>query len=190
MDMHTERMRRKTISEMGLSDRSYLALKRSNIQTAGQLADMTVERILRIRNLNHAGINEIAERLASMGLPFSKPDFSTEKLNVITDEVPMNLAQLAEEDSVSMCGEEPCHGEVTHLTTAVSVEDPEDDIRATPVVDMGFSSGALLALLNLGISTAGDIANLTPFKLKQLSKLQMEEVKQKMQGLQLRIKLS
>ena len=190
MDMHTERMRRKTISEMGLSDRSYLALKRSNIQTAGQLADMTVERILRIRNLNHAGINEIAERMASMGLPFHKPDFSTEKPKEITDEVTIHLARPTEEDPVSMCGEEPCHGEVTHLPAAESVADPEDDIRATPVVDMGFSSGALLALLNLGISTAGDIANLTPFKLKQLSKLQMEEVKQKMQGLQLRIKLS
>ena len=102
----------------------------------------------------------------------------------------IHLARPTEEDPVSMCGEEPCHGEVTHLPAAESVADPEDDIRATPVVDMGFSSGALLALLNLGISTAGDIANLTPFKLKQLSKLQMEEVKQKMQGLQLRIKLS
>lgn len=177
----TENMRMKTISEMGLSDRTYLTLKRRNIQTAGQLSDLSADDILRIRGIGKRAVDEIGERMAALGLPFDKPNFRTESTPTVP--VPDESVTICTEDSVPEAE-----------TSAESVPDEPapavPNAHHVPIADMGFSPDLMLTLLKLGAQTAADIAAFTPFKLNQLSKPQLEEVKEKMSGLKLRIKLT
>lgn len=72
--MRQEKNRMTLISEMKLSDRTYLALKRRNIQNASQLSDLGAAEILRICNIGQHGIHEIASCMASLNLPFNNAD--------------------------------------------------------------------------------------------------------------------
>lgn len=51
-----------TIEELGLSVRQYNCLKREGINTLKELKEMTVDDLLKVRNLNKRNIDDLIEK--------------------------------------------------------------------------------------------------------------------------------
>lgn len=62
-----------TIDELELSVRSYNCLKRAGINTVHDLTSMTEEEMMKVRNLGRKSLEEVIEKLHSMGLNFKQP---------------------------------------------------------------------------------------------------------------------
>lgn len=60
-----------TIEELDLSVRSYNCLKRANINTVRDLTDRTEESMVYVRNLGRKSLEEIGQKLKSLGLDFA-----------------------------------------------------------------------------------------------------------------------
>ena len=57
-----------TIEELDLSVRSFNCLKRANINTVGELINCTEEDMMRVRNLGRKSLEEVINKLSSLGL--------------------------------------------------------------------------------------------------------------------------
>lgn len=66
--------RESDIRDLELSIRSYNCLKRHGVQTAGELADMTDEEFMTVRNLGRRSLEEIKEKLRETGLDKKEED--------------------------------------------------------------------------------------------------------------------
>ena len=56
-----------TIEELDLSVRSFNCLKRASINTVGDLIDKTEEDMMKVRNLGRKSLEEVVNKLASLG---------------------------------------------------------------------------------------------------------------------------
>lgn len=65
-----ERLLAMPIEELELSVRSYNCLKRAGINTVGELVEKTDEEMSKVRNLGKKSLDEVREKLASLGLSF------------------------------------------------------------------------------------------------------------------------
>lgn len=63
-----------TIEELDLSVRSYNCLKRANIQTVGDLIEMTGESLMKVRNMGKKSLDEITKKLEMMGLSLKQEE--------------------------------------------------------------------------------------------------------------------
>ena len=57
-----------TIEELDLSVRSYNCLKRAGINTVEELIKRDEEEMMKVRNLGRKSLDEVQQKLASMGL--------------------------------------------------------------------------------------------------------------------------
>lgn len=62
------------VEQLALSRRSYNCLKRSEIDTVGDLVSRTEEQILKIRNLGQKSFEEIRDKIAELGLKFKEEE--------------------------------------------------------------------------------------------------------------------
>ena len=62
-----------SIDELELSVRSYNCLKRAGINTINDLTSRTEDDMMKVRNLGRKSLDEVIEKLHSMGLDFSAP---------------------------------------------------------------------------------------------------------------------
>ena len=65
-----EKVLEMTIEELDMSVRSFNSLKRSGINTVEELTNKTEEDMMRIRNLGKKSLEEITQKLHSLGLSF------------------------------------------------------------------------------------------------------------------------
>jgi len=63
-----------TIDELELSVRSYNCLKRAGINTVKDLTSRTEDEMIKVRNLGRKSLDEVIEKLNSMGLDLAKPE--------------------------------------------------------------------------------------------------------------------
>ena len=61
-----------TIDELELSVRSYNCLKRAGINTVKDLTSKTEDEMIKVRNLGRKSLDEVIEKLNSMGLDLAK----------------------------------------------------------------------------------------------------------------------
>ncbi len=69
-----EKILEKTIEELDLSVRSFNCLKRAGINTVEDLINKTEDDMMRVRNLGQKSLEEVIEKLHSMGLALKKED--------------------------------------------------------------------------------------------------------------------
>lgn len=62
------------IEELELSVRSYNCLKRAGISTVEDLANKTEDDMMKVRNLGKKSLDEVMNKLYSLGLEFAKED--------------------------------------------------------------------------------------------------------------------
>jgi DNA-directed RNA polymerase subunit alpha len=67
----------KPIEELDLTVRSYNCLKREGINTVSELINLTEDQLMNIRNFGSKSVDEVRDKLTSMGLRFrdSVPGF-------------------------------------------------------------------------------------------------------------------
>jgi DNA-directed RNA polymerase subunit alpha len=63
-----------TIDELDLSVRSYNCLKRAGINTVDELIQRDEVDMMKVRNLGRKSLDEVRQRLASLGLSLNKTD--------------------------------------------------------------------------------------------------------------------
>ena len=63
-----------SIDELELSVRSYNCLKRAGINTVKDLTSKTEDEMMKVRNLGRKSLDEVIEKLNSMGLDLSRLD--------------------------------------------------------------------------------------------------------------------
>lgn len=61
-----------TIDELELSVRSYNCLKRAGINTVRDLTSKSEDDMMKVRNLGRKSLDEVIEKLSSMGLGLSE----------------------------------------------------------------------------------------------------------------------
>ena len=61
-----------TIEELDLSVRSFNCLKRAGINTVEDLVSKSEGEMMRVRNLGRKSLEEVVNKLASLGFEFSK----------------------------------------------------------------------------------------------------------------------
>ena len=73
-DDEKEKVLEMNIDELELSVRSYNCLKRASVNTVGDLADKTEEEMMKVRNLGRKSLEEVIQKLESLGLSLRKED--------------------------------------------------------------------------------------------------------------------
>ena len=63
-----------TIEELDLSVRSFNCLKRAGIDTVEDLINRTEEDMIKVRNLGRKSLEEVIQKLASLGLALKKDE--------------------------------------------------------------------------------------------------------------------
>ena len=63
-----------TIEELDLSVRSFNCLKRAGIDTVEDLTKRTVEDMIKVRNLGKKSLEEVEQKLRSLGLSFKSEE--------------------------------------------------------------------------------------------------------------------
>ena len=63
-----------TIEELELSVRSFNCLKRAGISTVEDLTNKSESEMMKVRNLGKKSLEEVTEKLHSLGLDFAKED--------------------------------------------------------------------------------------------------------------------
>ena len=69
-----ERVLEMTIEELDMSVRSFNCLKRANIDTVEDLINKTEEQMMKVRNLGKKSLEEVIQKLHSLGLDLKKDD--------------------------------------------------------------------------------------------------------------------
>ena len=70
----SEKVLQMTIEELDLSVRSFNCLKRAGINTVEDLISKTEEDMMRVRNLGRKSLEEVVEKLESLGYRLRKED--------------------------------------------------------------------------------------------------------------------
>ena len=70
----SEKVLQMTIEELDLSVRSFNCLKRAGINTVEDLINKTEEDMMRVRNLGRKSLEEVVEKLESLGYKLRKED--------------------------------------------------------------------------------------------------------------------
>ena len=70
----SEKVLQMTIEELDLSVRSFNCLKRAGINTVEDLISKTEEDMMRVRNLGRKSLEEVVEKLESLGYKLRKED--------------------------------------------------------------------------------------------------------------------
>ncbi len=73
-DSKKEKIMSMTIEELDLSVRSYNCLKRAGVNTVEDLAAKTEEDMMRVRNLGKKSLEEVLQKMESLGLALRKED--------------------------------------------------------------------------------------------------------------------
>ncbi|MDL2325008.1 DNA-directed RNA polymerase subunit alpha [Ruminococcaceae bacterium OttesenSCG-928-A16] len=73
-DKGKERALEMTIEELDLSVRSFNCLKRAGINTVEDLVSKTEEEMMKVRNLGRKSLEEVIEKLSSLGFTLAKED--------------------------------------------------------------------------------------------------------------------
>ena len=78
----------KPIEELDLTVRSYNCLKREGINTVNELINLTEDQLMNIRNFGMKSVDEVRDKLTSMGLRFrdSVPGFDAAYFSANFDE--------------------------------------------------------------------------------------------------------
>ena len=66
----TKKILEMTIEELDFSVRSFNCLKRAGINTVKDLASLTQDDLMKVRNLGKKSLKEVKEKLAEIGLSF------------------------------------------------------------------------------------------------------------------------
>ena len=164
------------IEQIGLSVRSYNCLKRAGLRYLGDLVNLPGNQWLRIRNMGRNSVAEIAVAVSKLGLSIHSPDYKpVEQTPVISTPVPTSQPIVIPEK----------------VNATEDVPEEENENKSIPLTELGLSQNAYFALLQRGVETAGDIADLTPFAWKQMKQLKQSEIvaiQAKLKELGLRIK--
>ena len=64
------------VEDMDLTVRSFNCLMRADIKTVGDLVSKTEEEIMKVRNLGRKSLDEVKDKLKSMGLSLKESDAS------------------------------------------------------------------------------------------------------------------
>lgn len=70
----TEKILEMNIEDLDLSVRSYNCLKRASVNTVGDLADKTEDEMMKVRNLGRKSLEEVIQKLESLGLSLRKEE--------------------------------------------------------------------------------------------------------------------
>ena len=141
----------------------------------GDLVNMPGDDWLRVRNLGRNILEEIAAAVSNLGLAInmpSRPD-TIERADTSTLHIPIP------KDKPVTTFEEPYPVVVINKNLE------------TPLLELDLPQYIQFALLQRGVETAGDIADLTPFVWKQMKQLKQSDqtlVAEKLKELGLRIK--
>jgi len=73
-ESQTEKVLEMTIEELDTSVRSFNCLKRAGIDTVGDLVNRTESDMIKVRNLGKKSLEEVIQKLASLGLSLKKED--------------------------------------------------------------------------------------------------------------------
>ena len=165
---------------VGLSTRSYYALYRAGFRYVGDLTNLPSDQWLHIRNMGRNSLAEIESAVLKLGLSIQNPYSQTKDQEIIAEvirnePIPEPKSTLPEEKK-EFVTEEP-----KRLSTN----------RGVLLADLDLPQNARFALLQRGVETAGDIADLTPFAWKQMKQLKpgdISAIEAKMKELGLRIK--
>ena len=63
-----------TIEEVDLSVRSFNCLKRAGINTVEDLVDKSEDEMMKVRNLGRKSLEEVIQKLSSLGFSFHKEE--------------------------------------------------------------------------------------------------------------------
>ena len=63
-----------SLEDMDLTVRSFNCLMRADIKTVGDLVNKTEEEIMKVRNLGRKSLDEVKDKLKSMGLSLKESD--------------------------------------------------------------------------------------------------------------------
>ena len=69
-----EKVLEMTIEELDMSVRSFNCLKRAGIDTVEDLTNRTEEDMIKVRNLGKKSLEEVIQKLASLGLTLKKDE--------------------------------------------------------------------------------------------------------------------
>ena len=121
-------------------------------------------------------VAEIAVAVSKLGLSIHSPDYKpVEQTPVISTPVPTSQPIVIPEK----------------VNATEDMSEEENENKSIPLTELGLPQNAYFALLQRGVQTAGDIADLTPFAWKQMKQLKQSEVvaiQTKLKELGLRIK--
>lgn len=175
-----------SIEQMGLSVRSYHCLKRANINYAGDIQAITPEQWWKIRNMGKNSREEIIAAMHRLGLEVQPPAAERAPVQMVT---PVPGAEPTPVISVPVPVSQSVVSREYKDTDEVVPEENEN--KSVPLAELGLPQNAYFALLQRGVETAGDIAELTPFAWKQMKQLKQSDIAlitQKLKELGLRIK--
>lgn len=175
-----------SIEQMGLSVRSYHCLKRANINYAGDIQAITPEQWWKIRNMGKNSREEIIAAMHRLGLEVQPPAAERAPVQMVT---PVPGAEPTPVISVPVPVSQSVVSHENKDTDEVVPEKNEN--KSIPLTELGLPQNAYFVLLQRGVETAGDIAELTPFAWKQMKQLKQSDIAiitQKLKELGLRIK--
>ena len=73
-EVQKEKVLEMTIEELDLSVRSFNCLKRAGIDTVEDLINRTEEDMIKVRNLGRKSLEEVVQKLSSLGLCLKKDE--------------------------------------------------------------------------------------------------------------------
>ena len=167
------------IEQMGLSVRSYNCLKRAGLRCLGDLVQLSANDWLRVRNLGRTSLAEVAAAVSKLGASIKMPNYPSVTEQPQTPDEPVTTLVV----KPIVAAEKPQQPDEEKLE--------ENENRNIPLQELGLPQHIHFALLQKGVVTAGDIADLTPFAWKQMKQLKPNDqnlVFAKMKELGLRIK--
>lgn len=168
------------IEQLRLPQQTYTILYQANLRYVGDLVNLPGDQWLSIRNMGKSNVAEIAVAVSKLGLairsPYYKPGAKPPMpKTAVQSPIPASILQPTTNKK------EPKIDKAQENTAN----------RNIPLAKLGLPQHIHLALLQRGVATAGDIAELTPFAWKQMKQLKQSDIAiitQKLKELGLRIK--
>ena len=167
-DLKEGQLREMTIEELDLSVRAFNCLKRAGINTVSELIQKTYSDMMKVRNLGKRSLEEVAQKLAELGLHFSEEDIIELDGDLTFDE-----------------GEIPVMGNLR--------EAPPERSRylGMTIEELDLSVRSYNCLHRHGIRTVEDIIAMTEedmMKVRNLGRKSMEEVIHKIEAMGLSLR--
>ena len=175
-----EKVLEMNIEELDLSVSSFNCLKRAGIDTVEDLINRTEEEMMGVKNLGRKSLEEVIQKLASLGLCLRKEDTST---NQETD---------SEERKEFMFGEfDEYDGDKEDLVLVDGMLDMEKDpLLEMTIEELGLDEKYCKEFLEKGILTVEDLITNSESDLKSkfISQYAIREAKEKLEHLGLMLK--